>query len=255
VSRFLRATRCFAAVRAVILCAACSSGRISVGDDSDAALDSGAGGPPIVDAANGALDARPATAGDLTGITASCPTRVSASPLASAPGRTPDVNICRVGNAIFWKSGLAVLCAGKSSTTCNAQIDPQYQATTTAKDSLGQDLDAAVLPYVEVAARTASFDYLASGLEMGTVVAVVYKDQLQYGVLGTVGQANIIGDASYAMATLLGINPDPVVGGVSSGVVYLAFTGPNTVLSKNEDRAEAVALGQAAAAALIAADK
>jgi len=248
---------CLVAFGEALLCAACSSGRISVGDDSFATPAAGGagGGPPIVDAANGAIDARAPTAGDLIGVTAACVMRLSVTPLASAPGRTPDVTVCRVGSAIFWKSGLAVVCAGKSSTTCNARTDPQYQATTTGKDSLGQDLDAAIVPYVEVAGQNSNFDYAANELTMGSVVAVVYKDQLQYGVLGTVGQANIIGDASYAMAALLGVSPDPVVGGVNTGVTYIAFTGPNTVLTKNEDHAEAVTLGQAAAAALIQADR
>jgi hypothetical protein len=134
--------------------------------------------------------------------------------------------------------------------------DPQFQSTTTAKDSLGGSLDAAALPYVEVSAPTSTFDYRAApaGLTMGSVVAVVYKDKLEYGILGTVGQPDIIGDASYAMANALGLSPDPVTGGTqTNSVTYIAFKG--VVVNMNENHDEAVRLGTAAASALIQADK
>ena len=66
------------------------------------------------------------------------------------------------------------------------------------------------------------------------------------------GPDNIIGEASYAMATLLGIDPDPATGGTGSGVTYIAFTGPTSVVNKIEDHAEAVRLGQMLAATLLA---
>ena len=98
------------------------------------------------------------------------------------------------------------------------------------------------------------FDYLAAGLHLGSVVAVVYKDQLQYGIIGTVGQQDIIGDASYAMAFALGISPNPVTGGVqTNSVTYIAFK--NVAVTVNENHDEAVRLGTAAASALIQAGK
>jgi hypothetical protein len=152
---------------------------------------------------------------------------------------------------------MAILCAGKTTTTCNATTDPQFQSSTTAKDSLGASLDAAAVPYVEVSAKSVNFDYaIDAGLKMGTVVAVVYRDRVAYGIIGTVGVQDVIGDASYAMAVALGINPDPMNGGVATNAVtYVAFTGPNSVVTANEDLDEAQRLGQAAAAALIQAGK
>ena len=53
--------------------------------------------------------------------------------------------ICQLSSAIFWKSGLAVLCSGKSTTICNSSTDPGFQGYTRALDSLGGYLDAAAL--------------------------------------------------------------------------------------------------------------
>jgi Fungal chitosanase of glycosyl hydrolase group 75 len=248
--------------------ASCSSGPISVGDhrvllvsDSgpDAELDSGFDSGRAVDAsfesavadANEAGDA--STIGGLVGVTGACANPISTGLLQPRPSRPASVQICQLSSAIFWKSGLAVLCSGKSTTICNSMTDPGFQQYTTALDSLGGFLDAAALPYVEVSAASMNFDWKAAGLKMGNVVAVVYNDHLEYGILGTVGVQDIIGDASYKMADSLGMNPDPMVGGAGSGVTYVAF--PSVSVTKNEDHDEAVRLGQAAAAALIRAGK
>jgi hypothetical protein len=93
---------------------------------------------------------------------------------------------------------------------------------------------------------------------MGSVVAVVHRDKLtlEYGIVGTEGQADIIGDASYAMAKSLGVDPDPVSGGVQTIVVtYIVFNNPSVAVTANENHDEAVTLGQAAAAALVQAGK
>jgi hypothetical protein len=86
---------------------------------------------------------------------------------------------------------------------------------------------------------------------MGSVVAVIYNGQVAYGILGDVGPAGVIGEASYAMAKQLGINPSPTSGGVDSGVTYAAFTGTGAAVTKNEDAAQAVQLGQSLASHLI----
>ena len=87
---------------------------------------------------------------------------------------------------------------------------------------------------------------------MGSVAAVIYDGKIEYGIVGDVGPTSIIGEASYAMAKRLGINPDPKVGGISTGVTYIVFTGPSGVVSKKEDHAEAVTKGTARAAQFLA---
>jgi hypothetical protein len=255
--------------------AACSSGRISVGNDPAPIpiIDSGGSREVGIDVASAidASDSAPAsdsatdvadgasgpTAGDLIAITSSCVKQISTGPLSSGPNRMGDVTVCGLSSAVFWKSRMAILCAGKTTTTCNPMTDPQFQSSTIAKDSTGASLDAAVVPYVEVSAKSVNFDYaLDAGLKMGSVVAVVYKDRVAYGIIGTAGVTDVIGDASYAMASALGINPDPTSGGVATNAVtYIAFNGPNSVVTVNEDLGEAERLGQAAAAALIQAGK
>jgi hypothetical protein len=82
-------------------------------------------------------------------------------------------------------------------------------------------------------------------------VAVIYNGQVEYGAFGDEGPDNIIGEASYAMASLLGVDPDPSTGGVDSGVTYIAFTGQGAVVDPIEDHAAATAKGAALAAQLL----
>ena len=110
--------------------------------------------------------------------------------------------------------------------------------------SKGDPLDAAKLPFVVVPQPSSRWDYRASDLALGTVVAVIYNGKLEYGIIGDTGPAAIIGEASYAMAKSLGIDPDPSTGGVASGVTYVAFTGKADAVEKKEDHAEAVSIGE-----------
>ncbi len=61
----------------------------------------------------------------------------------------------------------------------------------------------------------------------------------------------IIGEASYAMASSLGIDPNPASGGVDTGVTYIVFTGQGAVVIPIEDHASAVTLGNQLAAQII----
>ena len=79
-------------------------------------------------------------------------------------------------------------------------------------------------------------------------------ESVEYGVFGDEGPKAIIGEASYAMAVKLGIDPDPSTGGTDSGVTYIAFTGPGAVVPKIEDHQGAVTLGEQLASTLITAN-
>ena len=98
----------------------------------------------------------------------------------------------------------------------------------------------------------ARWDYRTAGLKLGDVVAVLYKNQVAYGVFGDTGPNNIIGEASYAMAKSLGIDPDPSTGGAESGVSYIAFPGSAAVVHPIEDHDAAVTLGESLARQLLA---
>jgi hypothetical protein len=193
--------------------------------------------------------AAPPSAADLLAKLATC-TKVGGD-YATDSGLAQTIPICGLTSAVFWKADLDVDCDGKMSTQCNSTTDPSWQNQTSATDSHGNPLDAATLPYVVVPLPSTRWDYSAAGLAFGSVIAVIYMDKVEYGVFGDEGPSTIIGEASYAMASSLGIDPNPATGGADSGVAYIAFTGPSAVVPVIEDHAMAVQLGVAKARALL----
>lgn len=198
------------------------------------------GGDPAVDP-----DAMPVpdaaglpTADQLLARIATCD--VVGGPFDSDEG---DVSICGFPGAVAWTADMDIDCDGQESEQCNLGTDPSYMDQTAASDSNGDPLDPATLPFVVIPGRGARFDYIDAGLGMRSVVAVIFDGKVEYGVLGDVGPQAIIGEASYAMAVKLGIDPDPSTGGVSGGVAYIAFTGAESKVSVIEDHDEAIALG------------
>ena len=192
------------------------------------------------------------TAAELLDRIASCD-QIVGGPYAPGSGKPANISVCGLPRAVFWTADLDVDCDGKVSTQCNLMTDPWFMGQTAANDSMGQPLDAATLPFVVVPGRSTKFDYRTAGLAMGSVVAVVHGDELVYGVLGDVGPTTYIGEASYRMAELLGIDPDPRVGGTEEPVSYIAFTGEDARVEIIEDHDEATSLGIALAGERLAA--
>ncbi|MEO8800496.1 MAG: glycoside hydrolase family 75 protein [Polyangiaceae bacterium] len=213
----------------------------SVAVDASAPHDAGA----VVDAGD--------QIAQLLALTSKCAKPVSTGLLALNAGNPGTVAVCGLTGALFWKADMDIDCDGKQTTQCNTGTDPDYQNSTAAVDSKGNALDAANLPYVVVPGKSAKFDAAAAGLSKGAVILVVYKNQLAYAVYGDVGPAADIGEASYATASELGINPNPSKGGVDGAdVLYVAFTGSDSVVKpKIEDHAAAVTLGKAKLTALL----
>jgi Fungal chitosanase of glycosyl hydrolase group 75 len=190
------------------------------------------------------------TPADLLALTQSC-NQVSNGFYAPDSGETANIPICGLTGAVYWKADMDIDCDGKMSMQCNINADPDYQDQTSAVDSHGDPLDSANLPFVVVPLASSRFDYKAAGLKLGSVILVIYNGKLNYGVFGDEGPSSIIGEASYAMANSLGIDPDPSTGGVDSGVTYIAFTGAGAIQSPIEDHDGAVTLGQSLARKLI----
>jgi hypothetical protein len=71
---------------------------------------------------------------------------------------------------------------------------------------------------------------------------VIHGDRVRYAVVGDTGPRDIIGEASYAAAEALGIDPDPHTGGTPSGVTYIVFK--NSRVEPIEDRAAATLTGE-----------
>lgn len=188
----------------------------------------------------------------LLALTAACDEVSLGDYQSDDDGSPANIPICGLNGAVFWVADMDIDCDGKETPQCNLQTDPAYQNQTSAEDSQGQPLDAASLPFVVVPLPSNRFDYAAAGLELGSVIAVVYQGQLRFGVFGDEGPENILGEASYAMAESLGVDPDPSTGGTDGPVTYIAFVGKSGVVGTIEDHDEAVSVGEARAADLLA---
>ncbi|MFI0154117.1 glycoside hydrolase family 75 protein [Streptomyces lydicus] len=155
------------------------------------------------------------------------------------------VPVCGKNGAVFWKADMDVDCDGQATSKCNADTDPWYQDDTAFHQSNGKPLNAEKLPYVVVPSSSGIWNYASAGIKGGGVVAVIYNNQVEYAVVGDTGPDKIIGEASYAAAKGLGINPDPENGGADSGVTYVLFK--NSQASPIESHADAVSRGDALA--------
>lgn len=167
---------------------------------------------------------------------------------------SPTVAVCELGaDAVYWTADMDIDCDGIVTPRCNKRTDQAFQPGTAAESSTGTALKADELPYVVVPSVSSRFNFEKAGIELGTVVMVISGDKIEYGIIGDTGPEAIIGEASYAMAKSLGIDPDPSTGGTDGPVLYIAFKGKAAVVRKNEDHAEAVAIGKARAAAIFSA--
>jgi hypothetical protein len=157
------------------------------------------------------------------------------------------VNICKSGSAYFWKADMDIDCDGISTSHCNKSKDPWYQGQTSFETSKGKSFQADKTHYYVIPLPSSRFSYKSAGIKPGTVAAVIYKNKVVYAVFADEGPNTIIGEASYATASALGINPDPANGGTDSGVTYIVFKG--NVPSPVEDNNAITSKGQSAASA------
>ena len=192
--------------------------------------------------------AGPVTAAQLLALASGC-----AKPLShfyDIQGGTAQ--ICGLTGAVFWTADMDIDCDGRPTAgKCDAAHDVSYLPDTAVHNLADQPLAAAVTPYVVI-----PNDFKTTGLKGGAVTAVIYKGQLLYAVFGDTGPDDIIGEASYAAAAKLGIDPDARTGGVGGKVVtYITFTGTGTVPKDVEDQAETQRLGAGLAAKLLEANR
>ncbi|MFD9007288.1 glycoside hydrolase family 75 protein [Streptomyces sp. NPDC059582] len=170
----------------------------------------------------------------------------SCSQISNGKYRTDEetsatVPVCGKNGAVFWKADLDIDCDGQRTANCSESTDPWFQADTAFHQSDGKPLRADTLPYVVVPSASSTWNYANAGIKGGGVVAVIYNNKVEYAVVGDTGPTKIIGEASYATAQALGIDPDPETGGADSGVTYILFT--NSKVSPIESHSAAVTLG------------
>jgi hypothetical protein len=155
---------------------------------------------------------------------------------------TSDAPVCGARGAVFWKAHMYIDCDGRPGRHCNARTDPDFLPATAFQQADGQHLSAEQLPYVIVPAPSRTWDYRNHGVKGGSVAAVIHNGHVLYAVVGDVGPRDLIGEASYAAAKALGINPDPRSGGTSAQVTYIVFK--NSKVTPIESHQAAVALGE-----------
>ena len=225
-------------------------------DGSSAGSPDAAGEPPPDAGPSDSPDAAPT--GDPT-VTQLLELLAHCDPVSSAKYSTDfenaaSIDVCGLNGAVFWKSDFDIDCDGKRTAVCNEQTDGAYQPRTSANDSHGDPLDASQLPYAVIPLPSSRWRYEDSGIDLGQVLAVIHDGKLEYAVFGDQGPDKIIGEGSYRLAQLLGIDPDPSNGGTDGPVYFITFTGADARVDTIEDHAEAVSRGAALVDALIQAN-
>ncbi|WP_240661547.1 MULTISPECIES: glycoside hydrolase family 75 protein [unclassified Streptomyces] len=195
--------------------------------------------------------AEPVTAAELLAEVSAC-TPVSRGRYRKDQGSRATVRVCGTSDAVFWKADMDIDCDGRPGRRCNASTDPYFSASTAFAQSDGRPLSSERLPYVVVPAPSTVWNHRAHGVRGGSVAAMVYRDRVRYAVVGDTGPAGIIGEASYAAAESLGIDPDPRSGGTPSGVTYIVFK--NSRATPIEDPEAAVAQGERLAREFVGGD-
>jgi hypothetical protein len=180
------------------------------------------------------------SAADLLAKVTSC-SRISNGTYRTDEETSATIPVCGKNGAVFWKADMDIDCDGQRTSNCNEDTDPWYQDDTAFHQSNGSPLKADSLPYVVVPSSSGIWDYTSAGIKGGGVVAVIYNNKVEYAVVGDTGPTQIIGEASYATASALGIDPDPETGGTDSGVTYILFK--NSRVSPIESHSAAVTLG------------
>ncbi|WP_330456022.1 glycoside hydrolase family 75 protein [Streptomyces sp. NBC_00820] len=189
------------------------------------------------------------TAADLLARVRGCATQVSRGRYRTDNGSPATVPVCGTRGAVYWKADLDVDCDGRPTARCNRRTDPYFSAATAYQQSDGRHLVAERLPYIVVPAPSGIWDHRVQGVRGGSVAAVIYRDRVQYAVVGDTGPRDIIGEASYATAQRLGMHPDPSGGGASSGVTYIVFK--NARVTPIENHRSAVTTGERLARRLV----
>ncbi len=194
------------------------------------------------------------TAQELLELTQTCDPLPGVSKFKTDYNVSSTIQICRLNGAIWWRADADIDCDGGSSAEC--KNDPDYQSTTSAKDSQGNFVDASKVPFLVVPMAGNGFDPKAYGIKTGwsaygSAGAMIYNGKIVYGPYADAGPAGIIGELSQAAAAKLGIPTSPISGGVSSGVTYIVFTGNNTYVDPIESASMATSLGKSLANTLL----
>ncbi len=191
--------------------------------------------------------ASPPTAAQLLAKVKTC-AQISNGRYAADEGGPRTIPICGGARVVSWKADMDIDCDGLATRNCNKARDPSF-LDSTALEPGGRPLSAEATRYVVLPQPGPTFDYRGRNIALGGVAAIIYRGKVIYAVFGDIGPKSIVGEASYAAAVALGINPDPATGGVASGVTYLVFKG--TKVADPRSNGSIATAGKAAAARLV----
>ena len=188
------------------------------------------------------------SAGQLLAKLTNCQ-QISNGKFSTDEGQGATVPVCQTGGVVFFTADMDIDCDGQRTAQCNEDTDCCFYPDTAYHTSTDQPLNAAALPYVVLPSPSSKWDFGQYGIDGGSVVAVIYNNQVEYAVVGDTGPTGIIGESSYATAANLGIDPDPSTGGTDGPVSYVVF--PNSQVDPIESHDNAVSLGAQRAQAFV----
>jgi hypothetical protein len=196
----------------------------------------GCGPEPAADPGDGTeVVTGEAKASDLLDLTTTC-NQVSRKKWATDDGK--KVGICGLNGAIFWTADMDIDCDGKRTAQCNEDTDCCFLPDTAFHNNDDDPLTASKTPYIVI-----PNDHKIPNVKGGAVAAVIFKNKLIFAILGDTGPSDIIGEASFAAAKALGINPDAKNGGTAGPVTYVLFLGSGAVPKDVENQTEVNQLG------------
>jgi hypothetical protein len=188
------------------------------------------------------------TAAQLLAKVSSC-TPASTGKYGTDEGEPANISICKTGSAYHWTSDLDIDCDGITTARCSHTTDPAYYNETSFQTSTGAFFTADVTHYFVIPLPSSRFNYGSAGIKPGNVGAVIYNNKVVYAVFADEGPDDIIGEASYATAQALGIDPNPATGGTAGPATFIVFTG--TVPSPVENNSVIDTVGANAASAFV----
>jgi len=132
-----------------------------------------------------------------------------------------------LGSVRTWTADMDIDCDGEYDARC--QGDPTNQSML----ACDTPVNPAETPFFVMPGNTTTWDWENDDVDFGQIAALIYNDKVEYTVyLDNCGLERVIGEASYAAAYNLGIDPAPDTGGTDGPVTYVLFTGPDARLSE-----------------------
>jgi hypothetical protein len=149
------------------------------------------------------------TASALLAKLTSC-SQISSGKYRSDSETSANIPVCGKNGAVWYKADLDIDCDGQRHREVQREHRPvvpgRHRVPRLARESRWSRTSSRTWSCRQA---SGTWDYRKFGIQGGGVVAVIYNNRVEYAVVGDTGPTAIIGEASYATAVNLGINPNP----------------------------------------------